>query len=221
MSNSKNKTELDNMEEQVNGCTSIEQIDVKLNCDTGSNGTDSQVCEPLEEHVREFLNILIEPVVDCDKKKPALQGKERKQALFKMRKRKHDEEVSYANFHKYKTKFEELLNKKKITDDDKKTKTYDELCKMLITPKSLYEERAAFYQAQMSHDESLDEYFERLTDLSSSCQFGERQSLVIADKFILSQSNIHYAFCGEDQKEVRGKKALKIAKKNYDKKVFS
>lgn len=216
-----NKQINDGSSTSIDGKPSSKRHMAEENKTAESNGMVTPVDEAVDENIRELLNILIDGDVDGDTKTERFQGKmERKKALTKKRLRTHDQEMLYEKGHKYKKMFDELLDKKKVSDYDRKSKTFNELCNILKPPpKSLYEERAKFYKAKMSYNETMDEYFQRLTDLSSNCQFGERQSFVIADKFILSRSSVYYAFCGENQKEIGGKKALKISKQNNDQRV--
>lgn len=208
--------------EQVNDCPATHQVDMAAKGETVEIVKSND--EAIEEHIRELLDILIDPFVPVasgTKKQQGLQEKkERSRVLRKKRQRKHDEVMAYEKLQVYKQRFDDMLKKKKVSDDDRKSKTYNELCKMVMSPKSLYEERAKFYQEQMQFKESPDEFFKRLTDQSNFCQFGERQSAVVADVFILSHSNVYYGFCTEGQKEVRGKKALKMAKQFHDKDIF-
>lgn len=231
----KNDAERDNEEPVIDSNST--RVDVSLKCDSAknvveneqseivdSNGIDSQAADvDTEKHVRDLLNMLMEYDSDCVvRNKKCYQGrKERREAVTRIRRKKYEEEVSYDVFHNFKKKFESILQKKKVSEEDMRNKSYDELCKMIVTSKSLYEERAKFYTARMAHDEKLDEYFQRLTDLSNNCQFGERRDAVIADQFIMTQPTIFHAFCTEGQKEIKGKKVLKISKQHYDKSIIA
>lgn len=203
-----------NNKEQVNDSSST-PIDVakpSSKCDKAEQ-TELLLSELFDESDEKLVNTLNGLQKDCIQVRNDLKNGD----MATMRKTNYDRAMQYDRWRACKKMFDELLDDKKVSDHDRKSKTLNELYKMLTKPKSLYEERAAFYKAHKSLEESLDQYFQRLTDLSSNCQFGERLSAVLADKFILSQTNIYYAFCGEGQKEVCGKNALKIAKQNYDK----
>jgi ATP-dependent 26S proteasome regulatory subunit len=120
--------------------------------------------------------------------------------------------------------FEKCLTKLRVSNDDIKQRSYDELCKMLVQPTALYRERKRFYFARRARKESHEQYIKRLTDLTNTCQFGERQDQMVSDKFIVTamEQNIYSPIIGQKspwvglQQEVDSKKALEIAQNEGD-----
>lgn len=95
-------------------------------------------------------------------------------------------------------------------------KTYDELSKLIkmhfTTPRLIFQERKAFYEAIKNDNETVTEYLLRLRSLAATCNFGNRFEGNILDKFVTGLSGKMYArLCEEDDWSIE--KALSVAKK--------
>lgn len=122
--------------------------------------------------------------------------------------------IHYDRWLNCKEQLEQCLTMMKVSDHDKKTKTYDELCKMLAQPTALYKERKRFYEAKRKYYETTDDYLKRLKELSSTCQFGDRQDVMIADKLIVGQSgHILNSVSLDIKDEIGSDKALETLQK--------
>lgn len=95
-------------------------------------------------------------------------------------------------------------------------KSYAELCELLkiqcSPPTCVFRERIEFYEAKQEESESINNWYARIHNLSSNCEFGTQLQQILIDKFIcgLKPGTIRDRLC-EEKKNVRLEKLLEIA----------
>lgn len=91
------------------------------------------------------------------------------------------------------------------TPDLPSKKQYKELCALLKThfsPKvCVFRERIDFYEAKENDGETISNWFARIHNLSTNCEFGGQLQSILKDKFIcgLSSGRIRDRLCEENK----------------------
>ena len=97
-----------------------------------------------------------------------------------------------------------------------KDKTYEELCTLLkkqfLPSTCIFRERIEFYEAQQQDNETVKEWYARIHNLASNCEFGNELTFVLKVKFIcaMKRSVIRDRLC-EESPTTTLQKLVKIA----------